>query len=358
MVININKLKNISILEIQKEFFYNYKKHFISIFQNYYKESFNSELCPLDPQTIADNLYKALFYNRKDCYEKHFNPLFQMQKNGIDVGFFFAQINADITEQFLKYNANDEQTINYLIDIIEFLKTETKSIKDFLSNSDEEKHFEILTDFTKEDSNIAYLKNMSILGKNIKFFVHTPIGTSVSYARVEQIGNFSVTIQVSDEQMTALKLANSSFIIKNSPNEKNFSTKAKILCFEESTVVLEDIRELQTIPLLDRKYLRASIMNTSSVHLANENEAISGSLLDIGEGGIGIMSKQKSSFEKGQEIVAFLSYEDLQSNFSFYFEATGYVASIIGEKNAFRYGLSLNLNKEEKELIRHLIERR
>lgn len=358
MIININKLKNIAILEIQKEFFHHYKKNFISIFQNYYQESFNFEQCALDSQTIADNLYKALFYAQKDCYEKHLNPLFQLQQNSIDVGFFFAQILADITEQFLKRNANDEQDISHLISILELLKTETNAIKKFLSKSNEKKHFEILIDSTKEDPNIAYLKNMSVLGKNIKFFVHTPIGTSVSYARIEQIGNFSVTIQVSDEQMTALKLANSSFIIKNSPNEKNFSAKAKILCSEESTVILEDIKELQKIPLLNRKYLRASIMHTSLVHLANENEAISGSLLDIGEGGIGIMSKEKGSFEKGQEIVAFLSYEDVQSDFNFYFEATGHIVSIIGEKNAFRYGLSLELNKEERELIRHLVERR
>lgn len=355
MTININELKNVPILEEEQVFFKKYKKSFITTFKYYYEQHYNCKSCILDVDTIANNLFDALYDNQTDCYERQLCCLFQMKENNIDVGFFFAEIIHDIVEDFLDQNISDEKILKQLRSILDLLKEQIKVLKHMLDNNEQEQHFEVTSNLALQSSNVAYLRNLSNLGRNIKFFVHTQIGTSMTYARIEQIGNNSVTIKVTDEQMTALKLANNSFIIKNNEREKNFSVKAKILCAEDYTVVLEDIVELQTLPLLSRKYPRASIIHASLVHLANENECITGNMIDISEGGIGVISSDKGSFQKGQEIVAFLSYDDPQNKYNFSFEATGYVASVIGKENAFRYGVSLNLTQEEKELISHLV---
>jgi hypothetical protein len=349
----INDLKNSLIFEEERDFFKKYKKDFIASFGYHYKLHYNCEHCILDVQTIASNFYDALFDNAADSYPKQLCCLFRMSENKAQYGFFFAELITEMTEAFLNQNRADEKIIQQSKKILEIFKQQMKVISKLPSKEDES--YEFSSHFTLQNSNIKYLKNLHNLGRGIKFFVHTQIGTSMSIAPIIQIGNSSIVIKVNEEQMTALKLSNNSFILQNSDNEKNFSAKAKILCAKELTVVLENIKELDKIPLLSRKYPRAAIMHASLVHLANENEYITGNMLDISEGGVGVISNQKSSFEKGQSVVAFLSYEDPKKNFKFSFEATGYIVSIIGKENAFRYGVSLDLSTQEKELIKNLI---
>lgn len=353
MIKAINDLKNSLIFEEEHDFFKKYKKDFIASFGYHYKLHYNCEHCILDVQTIASNFYDALFDNQTDCYPKQLCCLLRMNENKAQYGFLFAELIVDMTEAFLNQNIDDAKAVNQSKKILEVLRKQIKIISQMTQEEDES--FEISTNFALQSSNVKYLKNLHNLGRSIKFFVHTQIGTSMSISPIIQAGNNSIVIKVSEEQMTALKLANNSFILQNSDNEKNFSAKAKILCAKELTVILEDMKELDKIPLLSRKYPRAAIMYASLVHLANENEYITGNMLDISEGGVGVISSQKSSFEKGQSVVAFLSYEDPKKNFKFSFEATGYIVSIIGKEKAFRYGVSLDLSTQEKELIKNLI---
>jgi len=193
------------------------------------------------------------------------------------------------------------------------------------------------------------------LGRDIRFVVHTKLGTSTHKASIQQIGKYSAVIKASDEQLTMISQNCNSFIIKENSDEKNFSVKVNILCAKENTLSITQVKELESYPLLSRKFPRASIIHASIVHIANEDEYITGNMLDISEGGMGIMSSSKSHFEKGQDIVAFVSYEDEKSGFKFSFESSGMITSIIGKEHVFRYGIQLNLNNEEKNIIHDLV---
>ena len=206
-----------------------------------------------------------------------------------------------------------------------------------------------------KESDVTYLHNMYKLGRDMRFVLHTKHGTSTSKATVEQIGQNSAVIKVSDEQITIISNQSNSFIIKENSDEKNFSVKAKVLCAKDNTISISEIKELETYPLLSRKFPRAAIVHASLVHIANEDEYITGNMLDISEGGMGIMSSTKSHFEKGQDIVAFVSYEDEKTGFKFSFEANGIITSIIGKESVFRYGIKLDLNEEEKDVIHNLV---
>jgi len=175
-------------------------------------------------------------------------------------------------------------------------------------------------------------------------------------AFVKQIGQHSAVIKISDEQMTMLLSDHSSFVLKNSEDETNFSVQTEILCAEENTIIIKNIKKLETSPLLSRKFPRAAIVHASLVHIANENEYITGNMIDISEGGMGIISSTKSHFEKGQSIVAFLSYEDKKTGLKFSFEANGIITSIIGIEHVFRYGIQLSFNNEERNAIHNLVD--
>jgi hypothetical protein len=359
MSVELNEIKNHSVLEEERKFFLQHKKTFIQTFKYIYKEHYNCPNCILDIEHIANSFYEALYDNEKDCYKKQLCSLFRLKENNIDTGFLYSELTNELIDSFTNQNLDTAVIIPKIKSILQVCKKQQAALQEMLSakecSSFESKTFDLCTNIAMQEGSIAYLKNLSNLGRNIKFFVHTEVGTCMSYARIEQVGNNSAVISVSDEQLSMLKLPNNSFVLKNKEFEKSFSVRAKILCAKESTVIIENLKELDSMPLLSRRYPRASIIHASVIHLANENEYISGNMIDISEGGIGVMSGAKSSFEKGQSIVAFISYEDAKGGFKFNFEATGHVVSIIGKENAFRYGIELDLEENEKSLIRALL---
>lgn len=358
MALQFNELKAASILEEERSFFLKYKKTFIQTFKYVYKQHYNCKHCVLDIDSIASNFYDGLFDNNTDTFEKHLCCIFRMKLNGKDAGFLYNELLIELIENFTNQNLDSSIVVTRVKSILSICKKQQNLLQKILDSQEsflENKTFDMAKNIAMQDRVIPYFKNLANLGRNLKLFIHTEIGSAINYVRIEQIGNNSVVVKVSDEQLTALKLSNNSFLFKNLDDEKNFSVKADILCSKESTVILKNIKELNAIPLLSRRYPRASIIYTSVVHLANENEYIVGNMIDISEGGIGVMSDTKSTFEKGQDVVAFVSYEDPKKELKFNFEATGYIASIIGEKSAFRYGVSLNLSEKERELIQSIV---
>jgi hypothetical protein len=350
MLTQINRIKQSQIFKNEKDFFEQYKSQFTQSIVNYLDSQNQCKCCILDKQRIAENFYEALFNPQKDCFKRHLCWMQFSNTNNKNIGFFFSSLMYGLIEAYIEYNK--AKGLKKSINLIKICSDFQAEILSTLENDDV---FDVSPYLPKTDG-ITYLHNMYRLERGIRFIVHTDLGTAPHIGFVKHIGQHSAVIQISDEQMSMMLGKHSSFILKNSDDEKNFSVKTEILCAEENTIVIDEITELETAPLLSRKYPRASIIYASLVHIANEDEYITGNMLDISEGGIGIMSSTKSHFEKGQSIVAFLSYEDEKSGFKFSFEANGIITSIIGIEHVFRYGIQLSLNDEEREIVHNLVE--
>lgn len=349
MLTEINRIKQNPIFKIEADFFKGYKNSFTQSVMNFLNKHNICSCCLLNNDHIAENFYEALFYPQKDCFDKHLCWMKFSDTNNKEVGFFFASLIYKLLETFIEHKEENAKKS------IELLRICASLQKEVLSALDNDNTFDVSPYLPKKEG-ITYLHNMYKLERGIRFITHTELGTCPHIAYVKQIGQYSAVVQVSDEQMTMMLSHTSSFILKNIEDEKNFSVKTEILCAKENTIVISNIEELETSPLLSRKYPRAAIVHASLVHIANENEYITGNMLDISEGGMGIMSSSKSHFEKGQNIVAFLSYEDEKTGFKFSFEANGIITSIIGLEHVFRYGIQLSLNDEEKEIVHNLVE--
>lgn len=352
MITEINRIKHSPVFKREKAFFDKYKTVFTTQLTHYLtKTKTNScECCMLYAQNIAENFYDSIFNPDKVCFNRHLCWLTNASR---DTVLFLCSLMNAMTKEFIQ-----KQKLHPNQQTIEFM-TVLESLQDnfFTALSEQDKiTFDVSPDLPK-DEGIRYLHNMYKLGREMRFLVYTRFGTSASKILVQQLGESSAVIKISDEQLTMLSSQSSSFIIKENADEKNFNLEAKILCAKDNTATIEKITELETCPLLSRKFPRAAFIHTSLVHIANEVEYITGNMLDISEGGMGIMSSTKSRFEKGQNIVAFVSYEDEKSGFKFSFEANGIITSIIGKENAFRYGIQLDLNEEEKDIVRNLVNR-
>ncbi|MBE0490653.1 MAG: PilZ domain-containing protein [Sulfurospirillum sp.] len=355
MGINISDIKKLPILETERAFFLEHKKNFVQTFTYTYQNNYNCEYCELDEKSMAENLFDLLFDNTKDNYKEYAYGIVRLHVNKKDVGFLINELNNQLIEHFLQQDREASVLVERLKDILQLCKKIQLFLQDTLTQEYEKLSFAQTLDTSAKNATAHYFHNLQNLGRNIKFFIHAQIGTNMSYASIQQVSNHSIVIKASDEQVSMLGATHTAFIIHNRDDEKNFRVFAKILCPKNNTLVIENFQELETLPLLSRKYPRAKIIHTSLVHIANENQYLSGNLLDISESGVGILSSEKSSFEKGQEIVAFISYEDENNGVNFSFEASGYIVSIIGNENAFRYGVALNLSSDEKDLIKNLL---
>lgn len=348
MIIEINRIKQNQIFKSESLFFKEYKNIFTEQLVEYLSNVNICKHCIIDKHTIADNFYDAVFDPNEDCFNKHLCWLSNASSTTI---LFLCSLMNSMTKEFIDFKKTKgyKQSIE-LISILESLQN------NFLSAlSEEDKITFDISPYMPKDKEVSYLHNMYKLGRDMRFVVHTNIGTSPSKSAVLQIGQHSAVMKATDEQMTMISQHSNSFIIKESNDEKNLSIKTKILCAKSNTIIIKEIKELEIYPLLSRKFPRAGIIHASLVHIANEDEYITGNMLDISEGGMGIVSSSKSHFEKGQDIVAFVSYEDEKSGLKFSFEANGIICSIIGNEHAFRYGIQLNLGSEEKEVIHNLV---
>jgi len=345
----INRIKQNPIFKNEADFFIQYQSNFTQSIIDYLDSENQCKCCLIDKERIAKNFYEALFYPKKDCFDKHLCWMKFSTKHNKNIGFFFSSLIYNLIEAFMEYKKNRSTKKS-----MELLKICAGLQKEVLSALDNHSTFDV-SPYLPKKNGITYLHNMYRLERGIRFITHTNLGTCPHVAFVMQIGQYSAVIKASDEQMTMMLSHHSSFILKNSDDEKNFSVQTEILCAEENTIIIRDIEELETSPLLSRKYPRAAIIHASLVHIANEDELITGNMLDISEGGMGIMSSTKSHFRKGQSIVAFLSYEDEKTGFKFSFEANGIITSIIGIEHVFRYGIQLSLDDEEKEIVHNLV---
>lgn len=348
MITEINRIKHNPVLRRESTFFNEYRTVFTTQLAQYLTKTNVCECCTLDAQNIAENFYDSIFNPDKVCFNRHLCWLTNASRD--TVLFLCTLINAMVKEFIQKQKLNQNQQTIELMSVFESLRNNF-----FTALSEEDKITFDVSPYLPKEEGIRYLHNMYKLGRQMRFVVHTKFGTSASKIFVQQLGENSAVIKISDEQLTMLSGHSSSFIIKEDVDEKNFNLEAKVLCAKDNTATIENITELETYPLLSRKFPRAAIIYTSLVHIANEDEYITGNMLDISEGGMGIMSSTKSHFQKGQNIVAFVSYEDEKSGFKFSFEANGIITSIIGKENAFRYGIQLDLNEEEKDIVRNLV---
>ncbi|WP_458699828.1 PilZ domain-containing protein [Sulfurospirillum sp. 1307] len=345
MLTQINRIKLDSIFKDEKNFFVNQKEKLVKKILEYI---ITNDLCKypfITQEEVAHEFYDALFSYNKEFYSQHLSWLKENH-------FTSMQILSSLMYELLAEYIQEDKTKEQLAHMTKTLNSLQKNIANTLVQN--EKPLELLP-YVPKNPAIHYLHNMYKLERDIRFITHSKLGTAPSFINLVQIGSYSAIIKVSHEQLVMLKDNCTSFILKNLDDEKNFSVRAKILSDLDSIVLIDDLKELESYPLLSRKYPRASIIHASLVYIANENEYISGNMLDISEGGIGIMSSSSGDFEKGQDIVAFISYEDEANNFKFSFEANGIITSIIGKKNAFRYGIQLFLDERERQIVSNLV---
>lgn len=353
LIIKINILKQNKFFKIEQEFFIYHKKAFVNKLANALIDAKKYKYCILDEQIIAKHFYDALFNYKSDCYEKQLYCLKALSKNSSKVKYITSDLLLNLVKDYIEYKKKDASQ-----SIIELFRLCTSLQKKLLKILHEKPHitFDVLPSLDKEKY-IRYLFNESRLNEKIKLIVYHEDNTNIKEIEIVQVGKNSIVIKTDDEQIEMFKKINNCFLVLDKINKKYFGASSKILCEKDGTVVLENINKLEANLLLKRKYPRATIVNNILIYIANEKGYISGNLIDISEGGIGVLSPSKSDFEKGQDVVVFITYEDKDSAFNLSFESSGILASIIGKKSVFRYGIQLLLPEEVRESVRNLVNK-
>ena len=210
--------------------------------------------------------------------------------------------------------------------------------------------------FFEKDENIRYLLDKDKTDKSIKLILYQGAETGIKSLNIIEVEKNSIIIKLDKEDFKIFQDNSSQLILLDEDKKIYFEVEIKIFCEQDYTLVLDNIKKLDIQPLLNRKYPRARIANNSFIRIVSGDKNISGTLIDISEGGIGVLSLDKSDLEKGEDIVAYISYEDKENSLSLNFKSQGVLTSIIGKERAFRYGIRLNLSDEKRELVNNLVE--
>lgn len=352
MITKINIAKQDKFFKTEQEFFHSYKKKFVNELTKILLEN-RDEPFVSDELSIANNFYDALFDFNADCYEQQLFELGILNKNGLKIEYIFANLTQHMITDFIKFKKKNAASST--VSLIQLCANLQNKLAEVLA-SKQEIVFDVAPTLEKK-KNIKYLEDVCRLKEKVKLIVHHETTTLTQEIEAVQIGKNSLIVKTGKEQIEMLKENSSSFVLLDRVDKKYFSVSSKIFCEKENTVLLENINKLETRLLLNhRKYERASIVGNSLIYISSDNENISGHLIDISEGGIGVMSPSKSHFEKGQDILALVSYKDDEQQFNLNFESSGILTSIIGKEHAFRYGISLKLTDEKKKQVQDLVE--
>lgn len=210
--------------------------------------------------------------------------------------------------------------------------------------------------FFEKDENIKYLLDKNKTDKSIKLILYQEKKTDITSLNIVEVEKNSIIIKLDKEDFKIFQDNSSQLILLDENQRIYFEVSAKIFREQDHTLMLSDIKKLDIQPLLNRKYPRARIANNSFIRIISGDQNISGTLIDISEGGIGVLSLNKSDMEKGEDVVVYVLYEDKENSLSLNFKSQGILTSIIGKERAFRYGIRLNLSDETRELVNNLVE--
>ncbi len=210
--------------------------------------------------------------------------------------------------------------------------------------------------FFEKDENIKYLLDKNKTDKSIKLILYQEKKTDITSLNIVEVEKNSIIIKLDKEDFKIFQDNSSQLILLDENQRIYFEVSAKIFREQDHTLILSNIKKLDIQPLLNRKYPRARIANNSFIRIISGDQNISGTLIDISEGGIGVLSLNKSDMEKGEDVVVYVLYEDKENSLSLNFKSQGILTSIIGKERAFRYGIRLNLSDETRELVNNLVE--
>ncbi len=343
MIEKINTIKQDKFFETEQLFFHHYKKEFT---QNLI------QLLESNAKDTANDFYDALFDYGVDCYEKQLYCVNTFNKGNLNIDDIFSILFYRLIKAFLDYKELDaSKSISKLIQLCSTFQT---AIVDTIIHK-QNRRFDVAPLIEKKKY-IKYLSDICKQKENITFISYKESKTDIQSLDIEQIGKNSIVIKTTKEHISTLKESSSSFMVIDKTEKEYFSASVKFFCNDDSSVILENITKLESQPLLNRKYPRASIAHNSVIQIVSKNEHITGSLIDISEGGIGVLSLTKSTLQKGQDVSVLVSYKDEENGVDLNFESSGILTSIIGKEHAFRYGVELILSDEKRELIGNLVD--
>ncbi len=342
MIKKINMIKQNKFFQAQENFFLNYRKKFIEDFVDIFKKTdYNT--------TDIENFYSSIFDFKSDFYNLHFDILKNFTNDNSKIYRILAYLFFNLIKEFA--NLNIENKANSTFTLMELcFALQDNLLKDTKHESD--LLFDVIQE-TKKDKDIIYLLDAIRNKEEIKLISYKHHDIHVQKIKLLQVGKNSFLVAIDKNQ--ALNNFDS-FMVVNEKTKEFFSLSVKFFSYNKTRAILENITKLKKQPLLNRKYSRVPIAQNSLVQIIGNDEIIIGSLIDISQGGIGILSSQKSNLKKGDDIGVILSYEDMKNSIKLDFKTKGILTSKIGKENAFRYGVELMLCEKEKDLIKELVE--
>jgi hypothetical protein len=326
--------------------------YFISLSLSYYKVYSKNEL-----RLVAHKIYKEIFDMNLDISEEEEKLFYEMQQEGVMVGFFLNRTMFYFLEHFIHHI--QEKELHLSRDIEEVVVHITHFIKHFETNicnnkADQSLHvnFDTNANIVIADNIVDILKQMKNENKIVKFF-NLYKGVPISNdAKIVDVDGEEVVFQTNSIQEIAMKMDTHAYILKNEYFNKHIKADIVYNNFANSTVVLNNFTYLLNMPASQREYIRVHPNIFAVVKMAqgsNSDSMTTGKLFDLSVNGLGVVSEDNHGLYAGAKVE--VSFELLIDKNIHRLDSIAEILNIIEYSDSYRYCMRIFPTPKEEEII-------
>ena len=250
----------------------------------------------------------------KICLESIFDTLLIQKPNA-------TQIRDDLNSLIPKLNAKDELVNFLLLNLtlnfshacdnavyVGYFVNAVSRMKEILYNTQDHQEATVKTmidtgSFFYEDpiNTFTRMKNAKVRPE----FLNLYDGLNIKYeAEILEVKEDSVVFRVDMMQILAMKQDGKGFILPNSFFSKQLRADIIDYNIADKSVTLSNFSRTATMHANKRKFQRVLPNRFTKISLKGEQGELVGSLYDISEGGMSILSSQATNFKDGEELEA------------------------------------------------------
>lgn len=326
--------------------------YFISLSLSYYKAYSKNEL-----RLVAHKIYKEIFDMNINISKEEEELFYEMQEEGVMVGFFLNRTMFYFLEQFIHHT--QEKELHLSRDIEEVVVHITHFIKHFETNICNNKtaqslhvNFDTTANIVIADNIVDIFKRMKNEDKTVKFFNLYKGVPICNDAKIIDIDGEEVVFQTTSIQEIAMKMDAHAYILKNEYFNKHIKADIVYNNFSNSTVVLNNFTYLLNMPASQREYIRVHPNISAVVKMAQDAKKDSmtkGKLFDLSVNGLGVVSEDNNGLYAGAKVE--VSFELLIEKKVHKISSIAEILNIIEYSDSYRYCMRIFPTPEEEEII-------
>lgn len=330
-----------------------FKEHFKSLVKFYYKSNPHHNL-----ELISINLYQVLIYKEKRISLETRELFYDMEKNGVMIGFVVNKTLFYLLERFIQFSSKNNSLDAEYIDSL-FLKVHyfTEYIEKIANDNYKTMQFDIEEETTQSNKIVKILEMIKNKQESVDFF-NLYKGVPITYkAKILDIKDEEVIFETDSIQEIAIKIDGFAYIMKDDFFDNHIRADVSSSIFYDKKVALKNFTYLLNLPKIERKSIRVHPNISVFVNMREDKEFYTkGKLFDLSVNGLCVVSEFNYGLHAGAKTEISFELKWLDIGMIEKIKTKGEIINIVEYSNSYVYSISIFPEEKVKERIAKYIK--